>query len=76
MIVSSMLPNIQKVIPYFHWQFIVQYPDDDKFVDAAISANVDYLVTNDRHFNILKSVDFPKVPLCDANSFLTIIRNL
>jgi len=29
----------------------------------------DYLVTNDRHFDILKYVDFPKITVCKADDF-------
>ncbi len=63
------LPNVKKVETYFRWRLIANDPDDDKFVDAAISANIDYLVTNDRHFDILKYVDFPKVTVCKADDF-------
>jgi putative PIN family toxin of toxin-antitoxin system len=67
------LPNVKYVTPYFRWKLIVNDPDDDKFADAAISANVDYLVTNDKHFNILTTIEFPKVTLCKAEEFKTIV---
>ena len=35
--------------------------DDNKFVDCAFSANVQYIVTNDRHFNVLNQYNFPKL---------------
>jgi putative PIN family toxin of toxin-antitoxin system len=75
-LVLLMLPNVQRVTPYFRWRLIINDPDDDKFVDAAVVANVDYLVTNDRHFNGLKKIEFPKVNLCTAEEFLAIIKNL
>ncbi|MDR2887093.1 MAG: helix-turn-helix domain-containing protein [Bacteroidales bacterium] len=28
-------------------------------MDCALNAGADYIVTNDRHFNILKNIDFP-----------------
>jgi len=67
------LPNVNKITPYFRWKLIVNDQDDDKFVDTAISATTDYLVTNDKHFNILKSLDFPKVTICKAEEFKTIL---
>ncbi len=70
------LPNVQRITPYFRWRLINNDPDDDKFVDAAVVANVDYLVTNDRHFNVLKRIDFPKVNLCTAEEFLEILKKL
>jgi predicted nucleic acid-binding protein len=33
--------------------------DDEKFADCAIVSNADYLVTNDRHFEVLKTIQFP-----------------
>jgi putative PIN family toxin of toxin-antitoxin system len=63
------LPNVRAVTPYFRWNLIVNDPDDNKFVDAAISGNADYLVTNDRHFQVLNTLDFPKVTLCRAGDF-------
>ena len=71
--VLLVLPNVKKITPYFRWNLIENDPDDNKFVDTAISANADYLVTNDKHFNILKTIDFPKVPLCKAEEFQSIL---
>jgi len=53
--------NTIKAVPYFKWNLIDLDKDDNKFVDCAIAANADYIVTNDAHFNILKKNDFPKV---------------
>lgn len=47
--------------PSFHWKLIYADPDDDKFVDCAVAGNADYIVTNDRHFQVLKDTPFPKV---------------
>ncbi len=47
--------------------------DDNKFIDAAIAANADYLVTNDSHFNEAKLVNFPKVNIITADEFLEIL---
>ena len=35
--------------------------DDYKFVDCCITANAQYIVSNDRHFDILKHIEFPHV---------------
>ena len=72
--VLGALPNVHLITPYFHWQLIVGDPDDDKFADAAIAANATYLVTNDRHFDVLKTVDFPKVTTFTAQEFLQIVQ--
>lgn len=43
--------------------------DRNKFVDCYVAANADYLVGNDRHFNILNSLDFPKINLLKYEEF-------
>ena len=35
--------------------------DDNKFVDCCVTANAQYIVSNDRHFDILKHIEFPHV---------------
>lgn len=64
------LKNLQKVEVYFKWHLITQDPDDNKFVDCAIAANVKYVVSNDKHFRILKNIDFPKVTVITIDEFL------
>ena len=44
-------------------------PDDNKFVDCAISANAHYIVTNDHHYDVLKDIDFPKVNIVNIQQF-------
>lgn len=62
--------NIHLIDSHFQWNLIQSDPDDNKFSDCAINGNADYLITNDAHFNILKSLSFPLVNVIDADSFL------
>ena len=62
-------PNIIQTIPYFKWNLIPADPEDNKFVDCALIAGADYIVTNDKHFNRLKSIDFPKINVVDIDTF-------
>lgn len=67
------LPNTYLVNSvYYKWELISDDKDDNKFVDAYIAGNADYLVTNDRHFNVLKGIDFPYVNLINIDAFLTL----
>jgi putative PIN family toxin of toxin-antitoxin system len=59
--VLNELPNTRKIDPSYQWLLIKDDPDDDKYVDCAIAANAAYLISNDRHFDVLRSVDFPQV---------------
>jgi uncharacterized protein len=57
---------------YYKWDLITEDKDDNKFVDAYIASNADYLVTNDRHFNVLKDIEFPFVNVISIDSFLNL----
>jgi uncharacterized protein len=61
--------NVRKTLIYFNWNLIQQDPDDNKFVDCSIAGNADYIVTNDKHFDVLKSVKFPKVNVINIDEF-------
>ena len=65
--------NVEKVIPYYKWNLISADPEDNKFVDCAFNAGADFIVTNDRHFNVLKNIDFPKINVIDIETFKRII---
>lgn len=70
------MDNVEKTEIYFKWNLIEKDSDDNKFVDCAISAQVKYIVSNDKHFKILQEIDFPPVDVIDADSFLEEISNL
>lgn len=69
------LSNVFCIEPFYYWKLIAQDPDDDKFVDCSISCGADYLVTNDKHYDILKSIPFPKVKTIRAEEFLNKLVN-
>lgn len=50
-------PNIIKASEYYYWNLIKSDPDDNKFTDAFINGQADYLVTNDAHFKSVKQND-------------------
>jgi predicted nucleic acid-binding protein len=68
---QPLIPRFRK--PYYKWQLIEADPDN-KFVDVAIAANADFLVTNDRHFEVLKQLAFPRVPVIRLQEFLSSFR--
>jgi uncharacterized protein len=61
--------NVEFITKYFQWNLIEADPDDNKFADCAIAGNAKFLVTQDRHFNILKTIDFPKVEVINVETF-------
>lgn len=63
------LPNVQYVNRYFRWNLIKIDPDDNPFVDCAIAVDAEALLTQDKHFNVLKTIPFPKVNLMNIDMF-------
>ena len=56
--------------PTYRFNLISTDYDDNKFVDCAIAANADYIITNDSHFDVLKNIDFPKVNVISIMDFV------
>lgn len=62
-------PFVELITPFYHFNLITVDPDDNKFVDCAISGNAHYIVTNDHHYDVLKDIDFPKVNVVNIQQF-------
>ncbi|GAB3899878.1 hypothetical protein GCM10028803_21760 [Larkinella knui] len=59
---------------YFEWGFRHNDPDDNKYVDCALMSNVDHLVSEDRHFTILRDITFPKLSVIRIDDFLRLLQ--
>jgi uncharacterized protein len=70
------LENVHFQEIYYQWGLIENDPDDNKFVDCTFAANADLLVTNDGHFRVLKTIDFPKIVTVSADEFVEILQNI
>ena len=71
--IIQVIMNSENVVfarPTFKFNLITADPDDNKFVDCAIVANADYIVSEDTHFDILKKIDFPKVNVIRIEEFI------
>lgn len=62
--------NVQLIDPHFRMGLITADPDDNKFVDCAFAAGADYLVSEDSHFNILRTTPFPQLRLVTLDEFI------
>ena len=67
--------NVKKLVPYYHFGLIEADPDDNKFVDCAIAANAKYIVSEDRHFDVLQSCSFPKVDVIGLDLFASLLKS-
>jgi putative PIN family toxin of toxin-antitoxin system len=55
---------------YFHFHLLSHIDkDDDKFVDCAITAMADYIVTEDSHFDHIKQIPFPQLNILTLDEF-------
>jgi predicted nucleic acid-binding protein len=70
------LPNVSFANHYFRWQLMTTDPDDNKYCDCAIAKQASYIVTEDRHFEALKSIPFPSLTTIRIDRFVDIIRTL
>lgn len=64
------LPNVHFQNTYYKWHLISIDEDDNKYVDCAIAGSANYLVTQDKHFQILKTINFPKVNVISIDEFI------
>lgn len=70
-IVSSR--NTKFITPYYKFRLIKADEDDNKFVDCAITANADYIVSEDAHFKLLAEIPFPHVNVLRIKEFLSVL---
>ena len=68
-------PHVQLTEVYYHFNLITEDEDDNKFVDCAIASNAICLVSNDRHFQVLKQIEFPKLNLLSLSEFVEWANN-
>ena len=59
---------------YVHFGLIHEDEDDNKFVDCAVSASAAYIVTNDKHYNVLKDLPWPKIAVLNIQEFLDLLQ--
>ena len=65
---------VEFITPYYNFELIQQDPDDNKFVDCAIAANARYVVANDHHFDVLKSINYPPIDVINLEDFMKLLQ--
>jgi putative PIN family toxin of toxin-antitoxin system len=55
--------NLLRVTPSFQFRIVTADPDDNIFADCAITAQADYLLTEDAHFAPLADAGYKPRPL-------------
>ncbi|MFT3949076.1 MAG: hypothetical protein QM763_19080 [Agriterribacter sp.] len=74
--ILSISPDVIYKRIYYAWNIIKADPDDNKFFDAAVVGNADFLVTSDAHFNEALNIIFPRVNIISAEYFLAFLCDL
>ena len=75
-IINAILASSNTIFinPQKRYQLIKSDPDDNKFVDCAISANAKYIVSQDHHCDVIRfnpEFDFTAI---DIDAFLAILK--
>lgn len=64
-----LLPNVTKVDIHFSLNLISGDKDDNKFADCAFAGNAHFIVTDDKHFNVLKDIAWPRLEVISLSAF-------
>jgi uncharacterized protein len=63
------LPNVINIQKYFYWQLVENDPDDNKFIDCAIAASANFLVSEDKHLRVLGKYPYFNINLVSLSDF-------
>ena len=58
---------------YVHFDLIHDDEDDNKFADGAIASGAEFIVTNDKHYKILKRTPWPNINVLNIKDFLDLL---
>lgn len=65
---------VEFIDPQFKLHLIDIDQDDNKFIDCAFAANATFIVSNDKHFDVLSTISFPKINVLKMNEFLKLLK--
>jgi len=66
-------PNTLFINTFYKFNLITADPDDNKFVDCAVAAQAKFIVTEDKHYHVLRKIQFPKVDIIDLDEAMLLI---
>ena len=61
--------NFKETLVHYYWRSVSEDEDDNKFVDAYIAANADFLISNDSDIIRLKNNSFPRLNILTLEEF-------
>lgn len=63
LLLQALYGNVREFDPSYRFNVIVTDPDDNIFVDCAIASDADFVITEDRHFNLLIESGYRPQPI-------------
>lgn len=73
---ATVAGQVRHLTPQFRFHLIVADPDDDAFSDCAIAATAEFIVTEDRHFEVLRGAGFRPQPITPAEFVRRVLPTL
>ena len=58
---------------YVHFGLIKDDEDDNKFADCAVASGAEFIVTNDKHYNILTRTPWPDIKVTNINEYIKLL---
>ena len=58
---------------YVHFGLIQDDEDDNKFADCAAASGAEFIVTNDKHYNILAKTPWPSIKVINIKEFIKVL---
>ena len=58
---------------YVHFGLIHDDEDDNKFADCAVASGAEFIVTNDKHYNILTKIPWPNIKVINIREFVKVL---
>lgn len=63
------IPSVKFTEPFIYWRLISTDMEKNKFVNCAISAGAECIISHDKHFGVLKEITFPSVKVFTPEEF-------
>ena len=58
---------------FVHFGLIKDDEDDNKFADCVVASGAEFIVTNDKHYNILRRTPWPDIKVTNIKEFIKLL---
>ncbi len=71
-LIEAVLKIVHFVKVTKHVKIVLKHPADNKFIDCALEAKANYIISGDKH--LLKVDSYKKIPIISVSNFLQILE--